>query len=171
VQIAGDPRAMVPRVRAIAASIDPSLRLDDVQSLEEAAWNVDVPMMVGASAIVFIVGLGLFLSAAGIFALMSVNVARRTREIGLRTALGATRTRLLFGVLSRAAALVGSGVLAGNLVLLLVVTLSPEAEVSQVLDILAVTSAVMLIVGLLACVEPARRALRIQPIDALKQGT
>ena len=60
-------------------------------------------MLVGAGAIAAVVGLGLFLSAAGIFSLMSVSVARRTREIGLRAALGASPARLLAGVFSRAA--------------------------------------------------------------------
>jgi ABC-type antimicrobial peptide transport system permease subunit len=115
-----------------------------------------------------IVALGLFLSAAGIFALMSVNVARRTREIGLRAALGASPLRLLTRVFMRALALVGGGVAAGNLVLLLVVALSHEATLADVGVPLATTSSVMLFVGLLACVEPARRALRISPTDALR---
>jgi ABC-type antimicrobial peptide transport system permease subunit len=133
-------------------------------------WRVDVPMMVGAGAIVGVVCLGLFLSAAGIFSLMSVSVARQTREIGLRTALGASRARLLAGVFSRAVVLVGSGIAAGNLVLLLFVATSTEVGVVDVADTLLMTSAVMLSVGLLACVEPARRALRIHPIDALKEA-
>ena len=92
------------------------------------AWTC--PMMVAAGAIAGVVGLGLFLSAAGIFSLMSVSVARRTREIGLRTALGASRARLLAGIFSRAVVLVGSGVAAGNLVLLLFVTLVDRGATS-----------------------------------------
>ncbi len=166
----GDPAAVAPRLRAIAAELDPRIRVDDMRSLEDATWRVDVPMMVGAGAVVAVVSLGLFLSAAGIFSLMAVSVARRTREIGLRSALGASRTRLLAGVFSRAAVLVGSGVVAGNLVLLLFVTLSPEVDVVDVMDALLATSGVMVSVALVACVEPARRALRIQPTDALKEA-
>lgn len=77
---------------------------------------------------------------------------------------------MLAGVFSRAVALVGSGVAAGNLVLLLFVTLSTEVDIADVADALLTTSAAMLSVGLLACVEPARRALRISPIDALKEA-
>ncbi len=170
VRFAGDPTALAARLREVATALDPGLRLDNMRSLEELAWRVDVPQVVVASAIAGVVALGLFLSAAGIFSLMSVSVSRRTREIGLRSALGATPARLLAGIFSRAVVLVGSGIAAGNLVLLLFLTLSTEAVLAEVADELLMTSAAMLIVGLLACVEPARRALRIHPTDALKEA-
>ena len=58
--------------------------------------------MVAAGALVAVVALGLFLSAAGVFSLMSVSVARRTREIGLRAALGASSATLLRSIFARA---------------------------------------------------------------------
>ncbi len=170
VRTAGDPAALAPRLRALAFSLDAGLRLDEMRSLDEFAWRVDVPQMVMAGAIASVVALGMFLSAAGIFSLMSVSVARKTREIGLRAALGASRGRLLAGIFSRAVVLVGSGIVAGNLILLLFIGLEEEVAVTDVIDALAVTSVVMLTVGLLACVEPARRALRIHPTEALKEA-
>jgi hypothetical protein len=170
IRVNGDPSAVAPRIRAIAANLDLGLRLDEVRSLDDIAWSVDVPALIGAGTISVVVILGLFLSAAGIFSLMSVSVARRTREIGLRSALGATRARLLGGIFSHALALVGSGIAAGNLILLLFIAASDEAEVGDVADALLTTSMVMLAVGMLACIEPARRALRIQPTDALKEA-
>lgn len=170
IRLTGDPVALSERVRRIAADIDPGLRLGEVRSLEDHTWRQDLPGVVVASSIASIVGLGLFLSAAGIFSLMSVSVARRTKEIGLRAALGATHTRILLGVFRRALVLIGSGVAAGNSVLLLFVYLSDEIELSEVADALLGTSAVMLTVGFLACLEPARRALRIHPTDALKEA-
>ena len=170
VRIGGDPVALVPRLRAIALGLDPTLRLDEVQPLDDLAWRQDVPQMVMAGAMATVVGLGLFLSSAGIFSLMSVSVARRTKEIGLRTALGATRGRLLAGIFSRALVLIGSGIAAANSVLITVVALSDEIDLTDVRAGLLTTSAVMLTVGLAACVEPARRALRIQPTDALKEA-
>jgi hypothetical protein len=169
VRAGGDHAALAQRVRAIAAALDPSWRIDEAQSLDRLAWKVDLPAMMGAGAIVFVVALGLFLSAAGIFALMSVSVARRTREIGLRAALGASPRRLLAGIFSHALVLVGSGIAAGNGVLLSVVFLSEEVEFRDILGALLTTSTVMLAVGLLACVEPARRATRIPAMDALKE--
>jgi hypothetical protein len=170
VHVAGDPAALAPRVRAIAAELNGSVRVDEIRPLSEMAWRVDIPMMIGAGAIVAVVSLGLFLSAAAIFALMSVSVARRTREIGLRTALGANRGRLIAAILSRALMLIGGGIAAGNAVLLLFAALSDEVDVAGVTPALLMTSGVMLTVGLLACIEPARRALRIQPTDALKDA-
>jgi putative ABC transport system permease protein len=170
VQTSGDPVALAAQLRNIAASIEPDLRLNDVRTLEDAVWRVDTPAMVAAGAIVLVVSLGLCMSAAGIFSLMSVSVSRRTREIGVRTALGATSGRVLIGVFSKAAVLVGSGIAAGNAVLLLVVALGPEVDVADVAAPLLVTSAVMAVVGFLACVEPARRALRIAPTEALKES-
>jgi predicted permease len=170
VRVAGDPAGLVARTRVIAAEVDPAVRVEEVRALDEWARREDLPMMIAAGAIAGIVSLGLLLSAAGIFSLMSVSVARRTREIGLRIALGASRTVLLRSVILRAAALVGSGVLAGNGLLLFFIWQSSEVSVTNMLAPLAGTSAVMLAVGLLACVEPARRALRIQPIEALKES-
>ena len=169
-RVAGDPAAFAPRVRTIAANMNVGLRLDEVRSLDDMIWSVDVAMMAGAGAITSVVTLALFLSSAGIFSLMSVSVARRTKEIGLRTALGASRGRLIAGVFSRALILVGSGIAAGISVLVLFIATSDEVDLVTVADGLLMTAGLMLLVGLLACIEPARRALRIQPIDALKEA-
>jgi ABC-type antimicrobial peptide transport system permease subunit len=170
VRTSNDPNGLAPELRSIAASVDPGLRLDDLRSLDDLAWRVEVPQIALAATFAAVVALGLFLSAAGIFSLMSVSVARRTREIGLRSALGASRARLVADMLSRSLVLLGSGIAAGNLVLSLFIWLEPEVDLSYVALPLLGTSTVMLVVGLLACVEPARRALRINPIDALREA-
>jgi putative ABC transport system permease protein len=168
IRVASDATSLGQRVRFIAAEVDRGLRLAEIATLDDLAWRQDLPQAVIAAALAGIVVLGLFMSAAGIFSLMSVSVARRTREIGLRAALGASTTRLLGGIFAQAIVLIGSGVAAGNGIILLFIALSPEVELAFVWQGLVWTSAVMLTVGLLACVEPARRALRIQPTDALR---
>jgi putative ABC transport system permease protein len=77
----------------------------------------------------------LFLSALGIFSLMSVSVSRGTREIGLRAALGANPRQVLAGILSHAAALIGSGIAAGSVLLLLSLALGagPTADLPPAL--------------------------------------
>jgi ABC-type antimicrobial peptide transport system permease subunit len=147
-----------------------NIRLTGVGSLDALAWRADIPMVVMAGTMAATVGLGLFLSSAGIFSLMSVSVARRTREIGLRAALGASPARLLVGIFSRALILIGSGIAAGDLVLILAIVFGTELQLVGLLKPLSLTSALMLTAGLLACVEPARRALKIAPTDALKEA-
>ena len=169
IRVGTDPSTFSERVRTIASTVDPGLRLEEIRRLDDWTWRMDLPAIVSASALAGVVTLGLFLSAAGIFSLMSVTVARRTREIGLRSALGASTGRLLAGIFSRVVLLVGGGIVAGNLFILLVVAMSGgEAGMPFVLNALMRTSAVMLVVGLLACVEPARRALTIDPTTALR---
>jgi hypothetical protein len=166
----GDPALLEPRVRAIAAELDPGLHLGDVRRLDEVAWRVDIDSLVMAAGLAGLVGLGLFLSAAGIFSMMSVSVSRRTREIGLRTALGASPGRLLRGIFSRAVVLVGSGVVAGNALLLLLMWQGEDnMPWGFIRRGILMTSVVLMTVGVLACLGPARRALRIQPVRALKE--
>jgi ABC-type antimicrobial peptide transport system permease subunit len=105
----------------------------------------------------------LLLSATGIHALMAFTVARRTREIGIRAALGASPRRIVAGIFSRAFLQVGLGVLAGSGL----AALWGLNNTRQVL-VLAGAIAVMLIVGLAACAVPLWRALRIHPTEALR---
>ena len=127
IRVGADPSTFSERVRALASTVDPGLRLEEMRRLDDWTRRLDLPAMVSASALAGVVALGLFLSAAGIFSLMSVTVARRTREIGVRSALGASPGRLLVAIFSRAVLLVGGGIVAGNLFILSVVWLGGEA--------------------------------------------
>ena len=172
VRVAGDPAAFVPKVRAIAADVHRGIRLDSVHRLDDLIRSEDRPGIVIAGCVMGVVALASFLSAFGIYSLMSVSVARRTREIGLRVALGASPSRLVTHVLRHALVIVGGGIGAGVTVILLFfvvyVTQVEPLPVKGLVNAVAVTSTVMFTVGLLACVEPMRRALRIHPADALK---
>jgi ABC-type antimicrobial peptide transport system permease subunit len=103
-------------------------------------------------------------------------VSRRTREIGVRVALGANPRHVLAGIVVQAMVLMGSGVAAGGGVVLLGVALGlgptgrPTHDVPLFAAWIGITSAVMLSAGLIACVEPARRALRINPSEALREA-
>ena len=107
---------------------------------------------------------------------MSISVSRRTREIGLRAALGATPRQVLARILSRALTLMGSGIAAGGALLMWSLALGagpsgrPAEDIPLFAGYLGVTSAVMLAACLLACIGPARRALRINPTDALREA-
>jgi ABC-type antimicrobial peptide transport system permease subunit len=104
-------------------------------------------------------------SAAGLYALMAVAVQRRTREIGIRVALGANPRRVLRTVFARAARQLGGGIIVGNSIILL----RASSLTADVLVSSAITSAIMAAVGVLACAAPALRALRVQPTEALRR--
>ena len=173
VRVAGDPAALIPKVRAIAADVHRGIRLDSVQRLDELIQREDRPGILIAGATMGVVALAAFLSAFGIFSLMSVSVSRRTREIGLRAALGAAPSRMVMHIFRHALVIVGGGVGAGVSGILLFaawyVAYVEPLKLGGVVSAVLLTSSVMFAVGLLACVEPIRRALRIQPADALKE--
>jgi hypothetical protein len=158
-----DPEAFAARLRSVAADVDPMIRLTDVQPLAQvggAEATINWALTAVAWLISFIV---LLLSATGIHALMSFTVARRAREIGIRAALGASPGRIVAGVFSRAFLQIGAGVLAGSGL----AALLGLGSMREVLLLLA-ADGVMLVVGLTASVAPLRRALRIDPTEALK---
>jgi hypothetical protein len=173
VRVTSDTVAMMWRLRVIAAEVDPALRLDNLLTLDRitAADRVAIEFFLRLLAGIGVVAL--VLATAGVYALMSFTVARRTTEIGIRLALGASARRIVFTTFARALAQVGAGVLLGSIpAAVIAANLGPELAVSA--D--AVTAALIcglaagttMIVTALACVAPARRALRIQPVDTLK---
>jgi ABC-type antimicrobial peptide transport system permease subunit len=169
----GDPRALGDRVRDIAATVDPRLRLKMIMPLMNVG-DADKKTLAFFYRVLAIVGsVALLLSTAGVYSLMSFSVARRRREIAIRAALGASPHRLLTAIFSRAFWQLGTGVLIGLVPGALLLTGgAPEvAEGSGFAVGVGGSMAVgvfMMTVGLLACAGPAKRALRIQPTDALR---
>ncbi|MGH9160577.1 MAG: FtsX-like permease family protein, partial [Vicinamibacteraceae bacterium] len=169
VRVAGDAAPLAPRVAALARQVDVGLQLRDIVTLEEIVAQRQAPEVIGSIVIGSILLVAVVFSAAGLYALMAVAVARRTREIGIRIALGANPGGVLRTVFARAARQLGGGIIAGNSLILL---LAWRAD-SLTADLLAssvITSVIMAAVGVLACAGPARRALRVQPTEALRQG-
>ena len=115
--------------------------------------------------------LAVLLSALGIYGVLSYSVAQRTQEIGIRAALGATRTSLLQLILSRGVGLTVVGLVIGvsgslgltRLMASLLYGVSARDPVTMI-----VVGAVLALVAVLACYVPARRATRIDPLLALR---
>ena len=176
VRVRGNPSALAARLPVIAADVDTRLHVRDARPLNEWIRERDLSLTMQAGALTAVTLLVLFLSALGIFSLMSVSVSRRTREIGLRAALGANPRQVLTGILTRGVALMGSGIAAGAALLLLSLALGlgpsgePANDIALFAGYLGVTSVVMLAACLLACIAPARRALGINPTDALREA-
>ncbi|MGH7554615.1 MAG: FtsX-like permease family protein [Longimicrobiales bacterium] len=112
----------------------------------------------------------LLLSAAGISAMMSFAVTQRRREIGIRTALGASRRQLVASIFSRSTKQLGIGLLIGGAGTALVDRLADGDMLrGEVIPLLAFVATIMILSGLLAALGPALRALRIQPMEALRE--
>jgi putative ABC transport system permease protein len=171
----GDPMTLAPEVREIAASVDPALRLEEWQPLdrvlEDHVWFFRLWMQVT----ILMTAVALLLSLSGIYAVLSFIVARRTREIGVRVALGASRGRVIAAIFRRPLIQVGLGVVAGAALIALAATIETEmpglqGDVSPGQFAIVVAYAIfMLGVCFLACVVPTRRALSVEPTVALRQ--
>ena len=174
----GDPLSFVPRLRELANTIDPTLRVGIVDRMDRLGnsnvWFLRLWMRItiGLTAIT------LLLSLAGIYAVLSYTVARRTREIGVRVALGASARGIITSTFRRPLIQVTMGVVAGGLLVGAAAALignttqfervrAPGLSLQDV-ALLISYSALMLGVCLLACIVPTRRALRVQPTEALR---
>jgi putative ABC transport system permease protein len=146
-----------------AAEVDPTIRLTEVKLLTGAGGG-EAQGNWALTAVAWLVSLiVLLLSATGIHALMSFIVARRTREIGIRAALGAHPRRIIAGIFGRAFLQVSAGLIAGSAL----VAWTGLGSTREVLVLLA-ADGIMLAAGLTACYVPLRRALGINPTEALR---
>jgi putative ABC transport system permease protein len=169
VHVPGDPHAFGPRLRTIAMTVDPTLRLSEFQRLDQVSndlvWFMSLWLRVTAG----LTALALLLSLAGIYAVLSFTVARRTREIGVRVALGGTPRRVVTAIFRRPLTQVGLGVVSGGLVIAALANtlLDGRLSLTHIVSLIAYV-AVMFGVCLLACAVPTRRALRVEPTVALR---
>jgi ABC-type antimicrobial peptide transport system permease subunit len=168
VRVTGDPAPLEPRVAALGRQIDAGLQLRDITTFGEIAAQRQAPKFIGVVIFGGILLMAVVFSAASLYALMAVAVERRTREIGIRIALGASPRRVLRTVFARAGRQLAGGIVAGN-GLVVLIAWRTDALTTDLVVSLIVMSVFMTAVGVLACAAPARRALRVQPTDALRQ--
>jgi predicted permease len=159
-----DPAGFAPRLRVLANGVDPEMQLSDVRLLTDAGGRGATLTWTVTYVIIVVSLLVLLLSASGVHALMSFIVARRTREIGIRVALGAPPTRIVSGIFARAFLQIAAGIIVG---IVLVALKIDFGSVTQVLLLIG-AALVMLVAGLVACILPLKRALTINPTDALR---
>jgi ABC-type antimicrobial peptide transport system permease subunit len=169
-RLRGGPAGLAERLRDVAASVDPTLHVDEVRTLAELYRQHRFGDNLGAITIGAVTGSVLLLSAAGLYALMAFTVAQRRREIGIRSALGASRGYLVAAVFRRAFLQIGAGSAAGMLAAYVAGRYVPIEQVGglPIPGIIPGAAALMLLVGVLASLGPARRGLRIDPIEALR---
>ncbi|MGH9472884.1 MAG: ABC transporter permease [Terriglobales bacterium] len=171
VRTAGDPMAALSGVRAVLRTIDPALPLFQVST---QTANVDQllfreRLMAGLASCFG--GLALLLAAIGLYGLLAQEVTRRTREIGIRMALGAERGDVLRMVVGLGATLAALGLaigVAGALGVTRYLTTMLYGLSATDATTLAAVGALLLVIGLAACWIPARRATRVDPLVALR---
>jgi putative ABC transport system permease protein len=170
-----DPTALAGMVRGEVASLDPSLPVFNLQTMDNVlAGALARPRFLALMLGVFS-GLALLLAALGIYGVMSYAVARRTHELGIRLALGAgigSVVRLVVGQgLALAAVGVGLGVVGAvvcNLALRRVLANLLYEVGAFDLPTFAAVAVLAVLIALLACYLPARRATRVDPVIALR---
>ena len=172
VRAQGDPTALVPAVRREVAALDAALPVFDVKTLEAHLGTALFPARAAAVLLGLTGALALLLAGIGLYGVLSYAVALRTREIGVRVALGAGRGDVVALVVGRGLRLAGTGVAIGLAIAALVTRfLSFLLYGTSPLDPLtfAAICALLLSVAVLAAWDPARRALRIQPAACLRE--
>ena len=171
VRTARDPHGMVGELRRLIQGLDPEARVYDVQTMDETVGAATWRARLAAGLLGFLAALALTLAAVGIYGVFSYSVAARTRDIGVRMAMGATRASVLGMILRQGAALAAAALLLGIPVALMVArALRSQLYRVSPADAVAYTSVAALLMGvvLLACYLPARRATRIDPVEALR---
>jgi putative ABC transport system permease protein len=159
-------------MRAAIRDLDPLVAIDQVQTVEHAEYESLEPPRVMTFLMGIFAGLALFISASGIAAVMALSVSQRTREIGVRMALGARRRSVVAMVVRQGMMLTVAGIVAGTLfAALLTKLLASLLYGTSPTDLLtfAAIPVVFLLVAAMACFVPARQATSIDPLTALRQ--
>ena len=167
------PEQLLPAVRGAVAAADPNLPIARLETLEEHVSRSVAERRFYMLLLATFAAVALTLAAIGIFGVLSYLVSMRTREIGIRVALGASRTSVIGMVLRQAMLSAGLGVAIGlaaafGLSRFLTAMLF-ELEATDPLTFVAVAVA-LLAVALVAAWLPARRAVRVEPTEALRVG-
>ena len=165
------PTGLTDTVRSAVYAVDPNLPLSNIRTLDQiVAKSISQPRFYMTLLGIF-AAVALVLAAIGIFGVLSYAVAQRTREIGIRMALGAREGSVVRMVVRQAMTLVLTGVLVGTVAaLFLSRTMTKMLFSVQPTDPVTFGSVALVLVGvaLLACYVPARRATRVDPMAALR---
>lgn len=172
VRVVGDPRGMIPALRRVVASIDPDMPVSEDQVLTDRLAFEFQPVRLAVTVMTGFGALAVLLSAFGLYGVLSFRVAQRTREIGVRMALGATRHEVRRLILGRGASLGAVGTLIGiGAALASVRSLQSllYGVSSTDLPSMMLAAGTLIGVALVASYIPARRASRLDPIRAIRR--
>ena len=167
-----DAATLTTSVRAAIAAIDPALAVAEVTTMREVVRELSAPQRFSAAALTGFAAGALLLAAIGLYGVLAFIVSQRTREIGVRLALGAARAEVLGLILKQGMTLVGAG---------LVIGLAGAAAATRVMRSLlfetgvydpmtfAIVPVLLALVSFAACYVPARRAAVVDPMVTLRE--
>jgi ABC-type antimicrobial peptide transport system permease subunit len=172
VRTGGDAASVAPAARREVRGLDPTLSVFDVRTLEEQVSQSLAPLRINVIMLGAFGTIALLLASVGLYGVASYSVTLRTREIGVRMALGARRSSVLGLVLGRGLIVVAIGIAIG---LAAAAALAPRVPANLLPNVnardpltFATTALVLVAVALIANYLPARRATRIDPLIALR---
>jgi putative ABC transport system permease protein len=171
IRASGDRASLIAAVRREVRALDKNMPVYGIQTMDERAAEVTSRTRFSALLLALFAGLALVLSAIGIYGVIAYSVAQRTREIGIRMALGARASNVFRLVLSQGILLTLVGLIIG----LIAAYATTRVLASQLYDVsatdpatFAVISLLLAMVALAACYIPARRAMKVDPMVALR---
>ena len=171
IRTAGDPMAVVPEVRRDVLDLDSSLTADNIRTMEDRLYGSVAEPRFYAVLIGVFAAIALILASVGIYGVLAYSVSQRTREIGIRMALGAERQNVLRLILGQGLILTTIGIVAG-LAGAFAVTRYLESMLFGLtaLDptVFIAVTVILTLTAVTACYVPARRATRVDPIVALR---
>jgi hypothetical protein len=169
IHVRGTPASAARTLRALSGQVDPTLRVHDVMPLDQVGADQWLESRYVSRLLAALSGLTLLLSLMAIYSVMAFTVTQRTRDLGIRVALGAGRVRTIAATIRRPLAQIGLGVaIGGVLVAAAFVGMVERTPTVLQAGLMASYMVLMLVVCLLAGVAPARRALRLEPGAALR---
>ena len=161
---------VTPGVRRVLSRIAPEMPLFDVQSMDDRISDSLVSRRIPLMLLLVFAGVALFLAAVGIYGALAYSVAQRTRELGIRLAMGSTPEEVFRLVVSQGFKVIGIGLVLGVITALGVTGLLQSLLFgiqSTDLRVMAGVAVTLGVVGLVACVVPARRATKVDLVSAL----
>ena len=165
------PASLLPALRSAVASVEPSLPLYDILSLDDRVDGVLARPRFSAALLATFAGIALFLAAIGVYGMLSYSVSSRVRELGVRLALGAAPERVVALIVGDGLRLAAVGIAIGIAGALgaerLLRTLVPGVTAADT-RLLASVAAIMAVVAAIAAFVPARRAAALDPIEVLR---
>ena len=171
VRVRGEPMALFPAIQALVHELDPELPVTEVRSLRSIVDAASGKTRFAMMGLVMAAAAGLLLGSIGLYGMLAYATSQRTREIGVRIALGARPSAMRVSVLRQGLELCAIGLAVGlaSAVALRVVIRPMLYQVSATDPMtFVVVGAVLLIVGTLAAWIPANRAARLDPVRALR---